>query len=60
MRLQGLQGSSNLRVFLLRSVISVMLPLHAVTLAFQNLNDLLFLFFFCRLSIEQWQPLPCQ
>ena len=46
MQLQGLQGCSNFRVFLLRSVISVMLPLHAVTLAFQNLNDLFFLFFF--------------
>ena len=41
-----LHGSSNFRVFLLRYVISVMLPLHAVTLAFQNLNDLFFLFFF--------------
>ena len=55
-----LQGSSNFSVLLPRSVISVMLPLHAVTLAFQNLNDLFIYFFFCRLSIEQWQPLPCQ
>ena len=46
MQLQGLQGSSNFRAFLLRSVISVMLPLHAVTLSFQNLNDLFIYFFF--------------
>ena len=46
MQLQGLQGSSNFRAFLLRSVISVMLPLHAVTLSFQNLNDLFIFFFF--------------
>ena len=41
-----LQGSGNFSVFLPRSVISVMLPLHAVTLAFQNLNDLFIYFFF--------------